>query len=168
MPEGIRPRHARTCPGGTRCTCTPTYEASVWIAADHKKVRRTFPTQDAARAWRHNAAVQAGDGRLRAITTPTLADAADATLDGMRDGSVRARGGGQFRAPVIREYESMLRRRVLPLPIARKRLAHITTADLYVLSGELHRLGLAPSSIRNTFDPIRVIFREATRLGLVP
>ena len=112
--------------------------------------------------------MKANSGRLRAIAPPTLAEAATATLEGMRDGSIRARGGGAFRAPVIREYDSMLRRRVLPHPIARKRLAHVTTADLYLLVGELHRQGLSPSSIRNTFDPIRVVFREAAKLGHVP
>ena len=168
MAEGVRTRHARSCAGAKRCTCTPYYEATVWIAADQKKVRRCFPTQDAAKAWRRNNAVKATDGRLRAVTTPTLEHAAGDLLAGMRDGSIRARGGGAFRPPVIREYDSMLRRRVLTSPLAKKKLAHITTADLYGLVRDLHRLGLAPSSIRNTLDPIRVIFREAARLGLVP
>ncbi len=73
----------------------------------------------------------------------------------MRDGSIRARGGGQFWLPVIREYESMLRRRVLTTPLAKKRLSQITTADLYGLVRDLHRQKLSPSSIRRSRAPDR-------------
>jgi len=170
MPEAIRTRHARSCASrtGQRCNRTPSHATSVYIAADRKKVRRSFPTQTAARAWQRDSRVKADRGTLRAIRTPTLAAAAEDLIEGMKDNSVRARGDKPFRAPVIREYESMLRRRVVPTPLAKKRLSQITHADLVYFVRDLHRQGLSPSSIRNTFDPIRVIFREAAEVGLVP
>lgn len=52
---GVRARHSRACPTATgpQCTqCQPTYEAWVWDARRHKKIRRSFRTMAEARKWR--------------------------------------------------------------------------------------------------------------------
>src|SRR5215208_3878422 len=71
-PTGIRVRHGRACAStnGRRCNCTPSYEASVYSARDGRKLRQTFPTLAAARAWRHDAAGAVRRGSLAA--TPTV------------------------------------------------------------------------------------------------
>jgi hypothetical protein len=49
MAAGIRQRHGNRCTGG-RCKCP--YEASVFSSRDGKKIRKTFPTMAAVKAWR--------------------------------------------------------------------------------------------------------------------
>ena len=57
QPTGIRARHSRACtaPTGGRCTCRPSYEAFVFSKRDRRKVRKSFPTLAAAKAWRADA-----------------------------------------------------------------------------------------------------------------
>lgn len=56
---GVQVRHARSCAGrsGGECSCRPTYLAHVFSARDGKRIRKTFPTLAAARAWRQDAQV---------------------------------------------------------------------------------------------------------------
>lgn len=51
---GVRVRHQRSCgtERGFGCTCKPSYEAWAYVPRDRKKIRETFPTRAAARAWR--------------------------------------------------------------------------------------------------------------------
>ena len=53
-PTGIRARHSRTCGvvEGGRCNCRPSYEAFVFSQRDGRKIRKTFQTLAAAKAWR--------------------------------------------------------------------------------------------------------------------
>jgi hypothetical protein len=64
---GIRVRHARSCPvrDGGRCRCKPSYEAFTYSARDGKKIRKTFATISAAKAWRAEASTQVRKGELR-------------------------------------------------------------------------------------------------------
>jgi integrase len=75
--EGIRVRHSRSCPSaaGGRCRCRQTYEASVYSARDGKKLRKTFPTLAAARAWRADTTTAVRKGTLKAATGLTLRQA---------------------------------------------------------------------------------------------
>lgn len=168
LPTGVRRRHSSTCPAehGGRCKCDPTYEASVYLAADGKKLRRTFPTVAAAKAWRADALAKAQTGALRAPDPTTLRDAAEQTIAGMRSGAVRARGGRPFRGAVIDAYERALRLHVLP-DLGARRLADVRRRDVQGLVDRLSRDGLAPSTIRNVLDPLRVVYRVAVRDELV-
>ena len=84
----------------------------------------------------------------------------------MRDGTVRARGGQPYRAGVATEYEQTLKRWVLP-DLGPRRLNDITHPDLLDLADRLAARGLAPSSVRNAIDPLRVIYRRAVARGVV-
>ena len=53
MATGVRQRHGRACDGSGRCKCP--YEAFVYSKRDGKKIRKTFATHSAARAWRQDA-----------------------------------------------------------------------------------------------------------------
>jgi hypothetical protein len=58
-------------------------------AREGKRIRKTFDTSAAARAWRHDAAVAVREGTPRAPTATTLQEAASAWLDRARDESIR-------------------------------------------------------------------------------
>ena len=111
-PTGIRVRHSRSCAtshGQQRCSCSPSYEASVYSAADGKKIRRVFPTLAAARSWRHDSATAVRRGAMRAPTATTLRESweAETTLRTLRlIGAARARRTNA--APWVEEVERAL------------------------------------------------------------
>src|SRR5207249_4400491 len=89
MATGIRKRHQRSCDQlDGRCNCTPSYEAFVFSRRDGGKIRKTFPTQAAAKAWRADASGELRRGKLRPPVKVTVEQAADAWLVGARDGSI--------------------------------------------------------------------------------
>src|SRR4051794_33579974 len=167
-PTGIRPRHSRSCPSreGKSCACKPTYEASVWSAREGKKIRKTFPTLSAARGWRADAQVGLRKGTLRAPTSTTLRQAADAWLAGAREGSIRTRSGDPYKPSTIRSYEATLQRRILP-ELGAAKLSAIARIDLQDFADRLLAEQLDPSTIRNTLMPLRVIYRRALNRGEV-
>jgi hypothetical protein len=65
-PEGIVPRHARSCPSHDdgRCRCAPTFQAQVWSARDQKTIRKTFATISQAKAWRQESQAALRKGTL--------------------------------------------------------------------------------------------------------
>jgi hypothetical protein len=144
MPEGIRLRHSRSCDAASRCRCS-SYEAWVYSRRDDRKIRKTFPTLAAA---------------LRAPTSITLAQAAGEFLTGARDGRIPNRSRQPYKPAALRGYEHALRERVLP-ELGSRRLSDITRADVQDLADALTASGLSASTVQNTLDPLRVIFRRA-------
>src|SRR5438552_3924219 len=96
-PQGIRVRHARSCPAASsadgRCNCCPSYEAFVYSARDGKKLRKTFSTLAAARTCRADAGSSVRKGVLRAPSTITLRQAWEAWRVGAEDGTIRTLSG---------------------------------------------------------------------------
>jgi integrase len=165
-PQGIRVRHARSCASsnGGRCKCRPSYEAFVFSARDGKKLRKTFPTLAAARAWRADASSALRRGTLRAPSTLTLREAAEAWLEGADEGSIRTRSGDAYKPSALRGYEQALRTRLLP-DLGAAKLADIERADVQDLADRLLARGLDPSTIRNALMPLRAIYRRALARG---
>jgi integrase len=181
---GIRARHSRRCASaeGRRCNCHPSYEASVFSVRDGKKIRKTHPTEAAARTWRADALGAVGRGALRTAAATTLREAFEAFLAGARDGAIRDRKGHVYKASTIRRWESALttkrdrdgkpiahRRRGEPErtgfslldELGPKRLADIGRNDLQDVIERMLGWGLDPSSIRNTMNALRPVFRRA-------
>jgi len=159
---GVRVRHSRSCrtTQGGSCSCQPTYEAWVFSVRDQRKIRKSFPTLAAAKAWRSDAAKPAREGRLR-VTRTTLRDAWEAWFEGATEGTIRNRSGDAYKPSVLRSYEIAMRKRVLP-DLGGAKLSDITRHDLQDLADRLLAKGADPSTIRNTFMPLRAIYRRAT------
>lgn len=162
MAEGIRKLHSAGCFAreGGRCSCHAGYEASVFSVRDAKKIRKTFPTLAAAKAWRVDALAGVRVGSVRAPRPTTVREAADRLAIGMRRGSIRTRSGDVYKPSVVRSYEAALRLHVLPELGARK-LADVQRRDVQRLADELLAQGRDPSTIRNALMPLRVIYRRA-------
>ena len=168
---GIRARHSRDCASrkGGRCACSPSFEAWVWSKRDKRKIRKTFSgkgSRDAAKAWRTDALHALNRGRLRAPAPTTVRQAADELLAGIRDGAIPTRSGGRYKPAAIRGYERALRLRILP-ELGDMRLSDVTRADVQDLADRLTANGLAASTVQNTLDPLRVLYRRAIRRDLV-
>jgi integrase len=164
--SGIEVRHAKACASraGRNCNCHPTYQASAWSARDGKRLRKTFPTLAAARAWRSEAQTAIRRGKLRAPADTTLEEVAAELVDGMTSGKVRTKSGDVYKPSAVRSYARALHDRVLP-SLGAKRLSDIQRRDVQRFADELLAEGLDPSTVRNVLMPLRVIFRRAIEDG---
>ena len=165
---GIRTRHSKACRshGGRVCRCQATYQASVWSAREGKRLFKTFATLSEAKAWRAEAQVALRRGTMRAGSTGTLHEAAEAWLQGVKSGAIRNRSGHAYKPSAIRGYETALVSRVLP-QLGGLRLSEIRRVDLQDFADCLCADGLDPSTVRNTLMPLRAIFRRAVARGEV-
>ncbi len=166
-PTGIQTIHQSGCAARTsdrRCSCSPSYEASAYSARDRKKIRRTFATLAAARAWRAEAVRALNRGELQAETPALVRDAADVLLAGMRSGTVRTRSGDRYKPSVIRGYEQALRLHVLD-DLGGVRLGRLRRRDVQSVADRMLAAGMNPSTIRNALMPLRVIYRRALEDG---
>jgi len=114
---GIIIRHRKTCPAkaGRRCSCQPSYEAWAYAPRERKKIRETFPTLAAARAWRAEAQTAIRKGRLRRPEATTLAQAAAVWITGAERGLIRTRSGDPYKPSALRGYRAALEKRILPV-----------------------------------------------------
>ena len=166
----MRARHARSCPTSTdrdaACKCTPSYRAEVYDPRARTKIRKTFPTLAAAKAWRIDKLGAVRRGEIRATAPVTLREAAREWLEGAKGGSVRTRSGHPFKPSTLRGYEAALEARVLPA-LGHRKLGDVARADVQDLAERLDRDGLDPSTIRNALMPLRAIYRRALARGVV-
>jgi integrase len=167
MAQGIVTRHHRKCPSrsGGKCgkPCTPTYQAWVFSArGGHKKIRKTFPTLAAAKAWRADALGEVRRGRLAPPNGLTVREAADALIAGMKEGTIYNRNGQRFKPSVIRGYEADLKGRIIP-ELGALKLTAVGPEDVEHLVATMLKEGLSPSKVRNALMPLRVIFRQHKR-----
>jgi integrase len=167
---GIRRRHSAGCPakGNTdsRCSCEAGFEAAVFDRSTGRKIRRSFPTLNAARSWRSDAEQGIRHGTIRAAAPVTVTDAAAELVAGMRDGSIRNRSGDPYKPSVTRGYEAALEMHVAPA-IGAMRLGDVHRRHVQRLADRLIADGLSPSTVRNAVMPLRVIYRRALRDDLV-
>jgi integrase len=103
---------------------------------------------------------------MKAPSQLSLRDVAEAWLAGAAEGTIRNRSGDEYKPSVLRGYEQALRNRILP-ELGGARVSDVTRPDLQDLADRLLAEGLDPSTIRNTFLPVRVLFRRAVARGEV-
>lgn len=168
MAEGIRRRHSKSCSAreGGRCNCNAGWEASVYLAREGRKLRRTFAREAEAKTWRADALAAANARSLRTPSQITVEQAAWLWLEAARAGAVRDRSGHHYKPGTLREYGRALGLRVLP-EFGSTRLSELTRADLQDFVDRLLGRKLAASTIRNTMNPLQAIFRHAVRRELV-
>ena len=168
-PTGIRVRHSRSCATSHdqgQCNCSPGYEASVYSARDGRKLRKTFPTLSAARAWRHDAAsVRPARARCGPPSRQRCRKRPKPGWTGARDGLIRNRSGDEFKPSTLPSYEQSLNTRVLTLRAVK--LSTFGRTDIQDFADRLLAQGLDPSTIRNTLMPLRAIYRRALSRGEV-
>jgi integrase len=161
-PTGIRVRHARKCPAndGATCSCERSYEAWVWSAREQKKLRAKFTSLAEAKTWRADAIGAVRVGKMRSPSRVTLLEAAEVWLEGVRDGSIRTVSGDVYKPSTIRACDQALQLRILP-EFGTRRIGELSRNDLQDLADQMRSDGLNASTIRNTFLPVRAIYRRA-------
>jgi len=165
MAEGIRKRHSRRCASraGKRCNCKAGWEAWVYLSREGRRVTKTFPQQDEAKSWRVDAIRAAKHGASRPTPTDarTLAEAIEAYVAGMKDGSARPRRRERYKPNTIRSYERSLRKHIAPSPVASLKVGEIRRRDLQAFADDLLATGLSPATVSNAMNPIQAFYRRA-------
>jgi integrase len=137
-----------------------SWEAFVYDRRSGKRLRKTFPSQAAAKAWRHDAVGAVRRGTMRPPEQTTLREAWQRWYAGALEGTVRTRSGERYKPSALRSYEQAMRTRVL-FELGGLRLSEITRRDVRAFVNRLLADELDPSTIRNTIMPLRVVFRDA-------
>lgn len=168
MAEGIDVRLGKD---GTR-----SYRASVFDRREGRKIRKTFPTLAAAKAWRADALTAVRAGRMRAAQAPRFEDLfgreiegrwKDGTwLEGAYAGVIRTRGRRPFKESTIRSVRQHYQRR-LERPFGRRRLDEVQLPDFQEFVDSLEMEGLSPSTIEGTILPLRLAYRWARSKGII-
>ena len=161
--EGIQVRHRTRCSsrGGGVCSCSPSYQAQVWSVRDRKPIRRTFGSLAEARAWRQESQVAVRRLTMRAPTSITVREAAEAWLSAAEAGLVRTRSGSPYKPSALRSYREGLRTKLLP-ELGHLRLSAVSRNGVQDLVDRLVGEGFAPSSVRNAICPGGVVCRSAS------
>lgn len=161
---GIEVRHARSCRSrdGGRCNCEVTYRAWVWDSREQRRVRASFSTVAAAKAWRAATTDARNRGKRIGPSRMTLREAAEAWLDGAEaePPTVLNKSGRPYKPSVLRGYRADLHRYVLP-DLGGARLSEIRRGDLQALVDRLIGEGHSASKVRNAIVPLRVVYRHA-------
>lgn len=115
-----------------------------------------------AKGWRTKAL---GEIEANTIVRPngiTLREEAEAFLAGMETGAVRDRKGNIYKPATVRGYRRGWRR--IDPELGAHRLAAIRTEDVQEFVDRLNGdPELSDSTVRNTLDPLRAIYRRAMR-----
>ncbi len=166
--DGLRARHAKTCRSRTagRCNCTPSWQANVYDNRSGQRFYRTFKTKTEAKLWRRDASHALAHGTMNAPTTVTVAQAIEDLLAGMRDGRILDRSGKPYKASTIRSYERAARLDAIPA-LGARRISDVRRRDVQAYVEALRARGLAPATVLNRLDVIRVVFRRAIRDELI-
>lgn len=96
----------------------------------------------------------------------TLEQAAWLWLEAARNGSVRDRSGQTYTPGTLREYARVLDLRVLP-EFGGLCFSELPRSEIQRFVDELLATGLAPSTVRNTINPLQAIYRHAVRRDVV-
>jgi len=166
LPTGVEGRHRAQCAtrrGGPRCTCQPSYRASI---SDHGRLLRGpwRPSQREAETWRHKALQERAAG-ARTPNEITLRDAWADWYAGALSGTIPNRRGQRYKPSALRGYERAWRIRI-DAELGAHRVADIQREDLQALVDRLAQAGASRSTINNTLDPVRVISnRSSGKMG---
>src|SRR4051812_17159351 len=165
---GIYRVHSRTCPSldggvcpGRAPTCPQSYQATVRDPLSGRLVRKHFAALAEARSWREDAGRAIRQGTFAAPSPITVADALEAYVAGMRDGPILDRSGRRYKPATCRSY-ARAAQRLAPL-LGRFKLSDVRRRDVQDAVDRLRADGMAASTVRNTLDPLRAVYRRAVR-----
>ncbi len=168
---GITIRHSRRCAistGGKRCTgspvCVPSYLATVATGRRGHRIRQTFHTLAAAKAWQADQRRHLHAG-ADLSSDVTVGDALAAFQSGLDDGTSRAKGKVAYKPSVARSYKGNIARlsRCLGGRLVKTRLRDLSPQLVQRVVDELVAEGLSPSTVRNTIIPLRKVVATARK-----
>jgi len=123
-----------------------------------------LPTLTEAKEWQRR---QAHGALARRLSGPkptiTLAAAWRTWHEKATAGVIVTRSGGPYKPSTLRDYATAMDRRVIP-DYGGNPMADVTPAGLKQLRGDLQASRLSPSAVRNVFNPLRALYRDADQI----
>ena len=120
----------------------------------------------AARSWRVDALARLQAGTLSADAGPTVAEASERFIAGMKSGSVRQRGGHTYKPSAIRGYERDLHKHAVAA-FGSTRLGRLQRPELQRWVDELTAEDRAASTVKNIVAALRALVAWAELHGWV-
>src|SRR4051812_30519924 len=119
----------------------------------------------AARSWRIDALARIEAGTLSAAAGPTVEEAAAVFIERIGSGTFRQRNGHSYKPSVVREYQRVLDKEVVP-EFRRKHLARLQRPELQRWADSL-TADRSPSTVRNIVASLRALIGFAELRGWV-
>lgn len=119
-----------------------------------------------ARAWRVDAQARLQAGTLSAATGPTVAEAAEGFIDGMKSGRFRQKGGHIYKPSTVRGYERDLTKHANP-ELGAKRIGRLQRPELQRWVDGLTIPERSPSTVKNIVAALRALIGFAELRGWV-
>jgi len=167
---GIEVRHEQRCrtraDSDAGCNCRPSYRGSVRHGRNRLIRGKWTRSLAEARSWRVQTLAKVDAGNVPQQARETFAEAAEAWLEGAKAGTIRNRNGEVYKPSAIRGYEQVFNARAIPV-FGRARLSAITKPELQRWVKTLLEDGLSSSTVRNTINGARVVFRQAVDDGVM-
>lgn len=164
--EGIQTRHQNGCAtlnGGTRCNCRRSYRASIYNSAKGRNEYSGYkPSKAEVVKWRVKALGELNAGTRAAGDGPTLREAWAAFYEGAQSGATANERGQRYKSATLRGYERNWRLRVEPA-LGHVRMGRLRRAEVQAFADKLAAAGDSRSTVNNTLDPLRVLYRSALR-----
>jgi integrase len=115
-----------------------------------------------ARSWRSKALGEAEAGPVPNGST-AVGEAWKQFIDAAEAGTIDHRSGEPYKPATLRGYKRCWARLVKAGLDDSRKLTEVRRADLQAIVDKLRADGSAASTVRNTFDPLRAIYRRAVR-----
>ncbi len=119
----------------------------------------------AARSWRIDALARIEAGTLSAAAGPTVEEAAAVFIESIESGAFRQRNGRSYKPSVVREYQRVLDKQVVP-EFRRKQLARLQRPELQRWADGL-TVDRSPSTVRNIVASLRALIAFGELRGWV-
>jgi integrase len=135
-------------------------------ATGRRKYKGGFTSPAGARAWRREMQTSIKLGTVRVAEPVTVAEAWEQWIYAARAGVVRSRGGGPYKAGVLRTYELNFTGRLLKA-FGRSKVAELRRVAIQRYIDKLVAEGLAAQTVRNTINALRVLMKWCVREELI-
>jgi integrase len=161
---GIRTIHQRTCAsrGVGDCNCRPSFQAAISDPNTRQRIRRNFPTQADAKAWRADALHQLATQPPTSGSRATIHQLGDELVSAMEAGVARTRSGDRYKPATIRGYRQTLTTHIYP-ELGGLLLSELRRRHVQDVIDRLVAAGVGASTVKNALMPLRVICRRAMR-----
>lgn len=164
---GVETRHGKDCP--TRADKTKrcnrkgcSHRGYVYVEGKVERGPRVA-TADEARSWRINRQNEIAKGQRRTTTDTTLEEAWGVWCSKAEAGTIRNRSGDRYKPSALRGYKGTMRTRVLPQH-GGLALSKIDREGLQRLVERLVTDDVSASSIRNTINALRALYRDSDQI----
>jgi integrase len=168
MPEAVQERHGKNCASrsGKRCNCQRSYRTSAYDPRTKKNIYSGWSKdRGTVVKWRTQAKREI-EAHANAGIVPgeQAAQLWVAWVAGAESGAISTRNGRRYKTSTLDSYKSAWTTHLKP-EFGSDRLTAITRVRLQRWANERAAEAMPRSTLNNSLDPLRVLFRRAIKNG---